>query len=117
MSGTRCSYDKDKTRDRWNGYHRCPPDSIGAGTIFHLAKQHMPHWRRHTGFKWEDIGILSGKKPNNTELPKTESPSIDPEKEEREQRAQEEPNEDKASDAEGVSLTDFFAYMPMHTYI
>ncbi len=107
-------YNQSDTQERWSAYFRSPPTSIGAGTIFHIASQHQPRWRSTNGFKWEDLGIFSGKKPGNAEPPKTKSPSIDPEKEEREQKAQ--PN-DTATDAEGVSLTDFFAYMPSHSYI
>jgi hypothetical protein len=33
------SYDRELTRKRWEGYHKSPPNRIGAGTIFHLAKE------------------------------------------------------------------------------
>jgi hypothetical protein len=34
------TYDADATRARWEHYHTSPPTEIGAGTIFHEAKQH-----------------------------------------------------------------------------
>ena len=92
-------YDERNTYDRWNGYDRCPPKSIGAGSIFYLANRCQPLWRR------DDIGILSGKRPDKKEQPEAKSPSIDPE--------QEEP----VNNAQCVSLTDFWAYMPAHSYI
>ena len=32
-------YDPGRTEERWNHIARHPPDHIGAGTIFHLARQ------------------------------------------------------------------------------
>jgi RecA-family ATPase len=37
------AYDPGETRARWDHYRTSPPTQIGAGTIFHLAKQHG--WR------------------------------------------------------------------------
>lgn len=33
------SYDPGETEQRWRHYQRSPPDRIGAGTLFHLARQ------------------------------------------------------------------------------
>jgi hypothetical protein len=37
------AFDPGATRERWDRYRKSPPTKIGAGTIFHLAKQHG--WR------------------------------------------------------------------------
>ena len=29
----------------WKEICGCPPNNIGAGTIYHMAKQAAPHWR------------------------------------------------------------------------
>lgn len=39
-------YDPAATTARWRHYSASPPDSIGAGTLFYLAAQAMPGWRR-----------------------------------------------------------------------
>jgi hypothetical protein len=43
----RCAekYDAPGARDRWDKLHSCPPNRIGAGTLFYLADQHDPRWR------------------------------------------------------------------------
>jgi hypothetical protein len=33
-------HNAQNTSAKWTGYHKTPPNSIGAGTIFHLAKQY-----------------------------------------------------------------------------
>jgi hypothetical protein len=33
------------TAKRWEGFHRSPPNAIGAGTIFHKASAAVPSWR------------------------------------------------------------------------
>ena len=38
-------YDADYTRDKWNGYAKCPPIEIGAGSIFHWADEADPEWK------------------------------------------------------------------------
>jgi hypothetical protein len=71
---------------------------------------------------WEDVEILSKQKPSQKEQ-QTESPSTDPEKEQQEQRErQQEQQEEREAASEraevnGVTLDDFYAYMPMHSYI
>lgn len=37
------SYDATETRARWKHYFDSPPTEIGAGTLFHMAKQAKPH--------------------------------------------------------------------------
>src|SRR5262249_26156953 len=32
-------YDAAATRARWDAYHSCPPDRIGAGTLFYRARE------------------------------------------------------------------------------
>jgi hypothetical protein len=39
-------YNAATTRERWEGFSRSPPDSIGAGTIFWLANTADPDWLR-----------------------------------------------------------------------
>jgi hypothetical protein len=46
-------YSERLTRERWQHYHRSPPTSLGAGTLFREADQHDQ--RRLAGFL--DLGI------------------------------------------------------------
>ena len=39
-------YDPVTTAARWKHYFSSPPDQIGAGTLFHLARQARPDWRK-----------------------------------------------------------------------
>jgi hypothetical protein len=39
-------YNAKTTRERWEGFSRSPPDSIGAGTIFWLANKADPDWQQ-----------------------------------------------------------------------
>jgi hypothetical protein len=40
-------FDEAKTRARWEGITRSPPDGgIGAGTLFHLAREAWPGWEK-----------------------------------------------------------------------
>jgi hypothetical protein len=32
-------YDRDETRHRWRSYEKSPPDRMGFGTLYHLAKE------------------------------------------------------------------------------
>jgi putative DNA primase/helicase len=41
-------YDPQYTSNKWIGYFKSPPTSIGAGTILYLANQHCPGWRERT---------------------------------------------------------------------
>jgi hypothetical protein len=38
-------YDAANTRAKWKAFHGCPPCSITAGTIFHLAEEAVPDYR------------------------------------------------------------------------
>jgi hypothetical protein len=38
-------YDADYTRKKWRAFRRCPPRTIGAGSVFWLAERNVPHWR------------------------------------------------------------------------
>jgi len=40
-------YDQGRTRARWNEIRGCPPDRIGAGTLFYLADEIDPDWYNH----------------------------------------------------------------------
>jgi hypothetical protein len=53
-------YDAKRTHDKWwKGFRKCPPKTIGAGTIFHLAEQAEPDWRnRLCAFEPEAIALL-----------------------------------------------------------
>jgi putative DNA primase/helicase len=37
-----------ETAARWRHYRHSPPDRIGAGTLFHLARVYKPDWKRPT---------------------------------------------------------------------
>jgi hypothetical protein len=39
-------YDPRRTIEKWSALAKCPPTHIGAGTIFYLADQAAPGWRR-----------------------------------------------------------------------
>jgi P4 family phage/plasmid primase-like protien len=39
------TFNEAKTREKWNQLTRCPPEEIGAGTIFYIAKQVNPNWQ------------------------------------------------------------------------
>jgi hypothetical protein len=39
-------YNADDTAAKWEWLEKCPPTEIGAGTIFYLADQASPSWRR-----------------------------------------------------------------------
>jgi hypothetical protein len=39
-------YNAKTTRERWDGFSRSPPNSIGAGTLFWLANEAAPDWQR-----------------------------------------------------------------------
>jgi RecA-family ATPase len=38
-------YDARNTRAKWDALHSCPPDRIGAGTLFYHASEADPGWR------------------------------------------------------------------------
>ncbi len=40
------SYDADEVAERWPVYPSSPPDKIGAGTLFYLAREAVPTWQR-----------------------------------------------------------------------
>jgi hypothetical protein len=44
-------YDASYTEKTWAGFERCPPNRIGAETIFFLAYKHCPQWA-----SWLDAG-------------------------------------------------------------
>jgi hypothetical protein len=39
-------YDKQRTDDKWAAYKTCPPERIGAGSIFHWANEAAPGWEQ-----------------------------------------------------------------------
>jgi Primase C terminal 2 (PriCT-2)/Bifunctional DNA primase/polymerase, N-terminal len=39
-------YDANETRRRWKAISKSPPNRIGAGTIYHMADEASPGWRR-----------------------------------------------------------------------
>ena len=42
------AHDPALCRERWEHYPNSPPDSIGAGTLFHLARKARPGWTKPT---------------------------------------------------------------------
>src|SRR5262249_32027467 len=74
-------YDAEATDDKWDALHDCPPNGIGAGTIYYEAAKE--------GWRWEE-----DYKPGSPE-----------------------DGGHHARMDEGVSLEDFYAYMPQHNYI
>jgi hypothetical protein len=41
-------YNGAVTLDKWDAYHRCPPNQIAAGTIYFMATEASPGWDRFT---------------------------------------------------------------------
>jgi hypothetical protein len=39
-------YDADYTLEKWKAFRRCPPRTIGAGSVFWLAERNVPDWRQ-----------------------------------------------------------------------
>jgi len=62
-------YDPETTRGRWEHYSGSPPDRIGAGTLFHLAKEACPGWRKPSEQKSQDrtglpvVQVIAGELP------------------------------------------------------
>ena len=42
-------FNEADVRERWRHYRTSPPDRIGAGTLFYLARQARPSWRKPSG--------------------------------------------------------------------
>ena len=42
------AHDPEACRERWEHFPTSPPNGIGAGTLFHLARQARPDWRKPT---------------------------------------------------------------------
>ena len=40
------AHDPAAVAERWAHWHRSPPAELGAGTLFHLARQAVPGWRK-----------------------------------------------------------------------
>jgi putative DNA primase/helicase len=56
-------YDADETDTRWEHYASSPADKIGAGSVFHWARQAQPDWRKPSAErdygdprKWDEYG-------------------------------------------------------------
>jgi hypothetical protein len=56
-------YDPDVTRARWDHFPSSPPNSIGAGTLFYLAAEAVPGWRKPSDEKRPVIRIVAGELP------------------------------------------------------
>ena len=41
-------HDPASCRTAWEGFHRSPPGEIGAGSLFHMAREALPSWRKPT---------------------------------------------------------------------
>jgi hypothetical protein len=81
-------YEPRRTDSRWDGYHKCPPTIIGAGTIYREAYKDDPGWEDRLKAKHERIAPGSPDDGGH-----------------------------HARQEEGVELTDFHAYMPQHNYL
>jgi hypothetical protein len=46
-------YDAAATAARWQHYFTSPPTEIGAGSLFYLAKQVWPGWRKPSDHSWD----------------------------------------------------------------
>jgi hypothetical protein len=46
-------YNEQKTIKKWEEYKTCPPDAIGAGSIFHWANEASPGWEMLGGMPLE----------------------------------------------------------------
>jgi hypothetical protein len=83
-------FNEEGTKWQWAAFIKRPPARIGAGTLFFLAKQHGFRFPERAPFDFDRNWNELG---DGTVLPETE------------------PVES------GVSLSDFYAYMPTHSYI
>jgi hypothetical protein len=52
-------YDAKTTRDKWKAFRKCPPREIGAGTIFHLAKEAVPDWQERMYYDRKVIALIN----------------------------------------------------------
>jgi hypothetical protein len=93
-------YDPTVTRARWNHYKTSPPDELGMGSLIYWAREAVPGWRKPSDFanniKMPDGGARpdGGASATNNE-----------------------PTSGGVGDGRAVTLDDFRAYMPMHSYI
>jgi Bifunctional DNA primase/polymerase, N-terminal/Primase C terminal 2 (PriCT-2) len=56
---SRAKYNAKRTHDKWwKGFHKCPPKTIGAGTIFHLAEEAEPNWRERQYYDPKVIALI-----------------------------------------------------------
>jgi hypothetical protein len=61
-------YNSETTRGRCEHYETSPPNDIGAGTLFHLARETRPGWRKPSDYNKEEgehpvIRIVAGELP------------------------------------------------------
>jgi hypothetical protein len=52
-------YNAKTTRDKWKALGKCPPREIGAGTIFHLAKEAVPDWQERMYYDHKVIALIN----------------------------------------------------------
>jgi bifunctional DNA primase/polymerase-like protein/AAA domain-containing protein/primase-like protein len=84
-------YDRRKTDARWTGYYRSPPTQIGAGTIFHMAREVSPDWEaayfdrvaeevlaRNT--TWEELGEAAHTTSKQNDVASTSEAPPEPDK-------------------------------------
>ena len=51
-------YNTAVTRAKWQALHGCPPNEIGAGTVFFLADAAVPGWTGRMYYDAEVIALL-----------------------------------------------------------
>ncbi len=52
------THDPDLCRERWEHYSTSPPGSIGAGSLFHLAREARPDWVKPTDLSGDPAATL-----------------------------------------------------------
>jgi hypothetical protein len=114
-------YDAAKTFDKWRSYHSSPPNRIGMGSLVHWANATAPGWLHEYDDQLAARINAAGDDDENLQLIMAEFHIYD--------NQALSANNDQTSDdiqetaaeylnlEEGVTLTDFLAYMPMHNYI
>ena len=113
-------HNEPEARARWNHYRTSPPDRIGAGTLFYLARQARPSWRKPSDTAKDFFKPRTGNSydygnghTNWKEGPPGNQQDEAPEEEDFEAP----PRPELRQKSEGVALGDFYGYMPMHSYI
>lgn len=69
-------YDATVTADRWDHIGRHPPTSIGAGTLYHLAHEAAPGWRKPSSFNRDSQRGTAAPHDDDSDAPEGEQPRV-----------------------------------------